>query len=120
MNKRTLLFAVLLLLVPMVLAACGGGLDEGDLEDALTKALEEGDTGDLEDLVCDDDKEQLTESESEPADDVSVDCSVEDDSFSCDISFTDNDQTFDLVYKGDVEDDKICNVQVELPDLPAG
>jgi hypothetical protein len=116
MPKRILLLALVLFLVPMVLSACGGGVDEDNLEDALSKALNDGDTGDLEDLVCDDDKEELTQ-ESEPVEDASVDCSVEDDSFSCDISITESGQSFDFVYKGDVEDGKICNVDVELPDL---
>ena len=117
MSKRMFLLGVLLLLIPMVLAACGGGVDEDNLEDALVKALVEGDTGDLEDLVCDDDKDELTEDESEPVDDASVDCSVEDDSFTCDVSMTNDDQTLEFTYKGDVEDGKICNVQVELGDL---
>lgn len=104
MQKRTLIFALFILVLPMVLAACGGGLDEGEFADAVEKAFERGDFGDYNDLVCDDD--QIDQDVDSPAIDASVECSVEDDTFECDIEAAGDTSTL----TGEVEDDKACNV----------
>lgn len=94
------------------MAAYGGGLlDEGELEDALEKAFNDGEVGDLNDLVCDDDQISDEAAANFGGSDTSVDCSVEDDSFECTVSEEDQE---DVVLKGSVEDDKACDVVLEF------
>lgn len=107
MKKRTIIFALLVLVLPMVLAACGGGLDEDEFADAVEKAFEDGDFGDYNDLVCEDD--QIDEDQEASEADVSVECSVEDDTVECDVEGEGD----TLTLRGDVDDDdKACTVMV--------
>ena len=105
MKKRTLIFALFVLILPAVLVACGGGFDEGKFEDALETAFEDGDFGDFNDMVCEADQIDLDE---ESSGDVSVDCSVDDDNVDCDVDL--DGQT--LTLSADIDDDKACNITV--------
>jgi hypothetical protein len=107
MKKRTLIIALFMLVVPMVLAACGGGLDEGEFADAVEKAFEDGDFGDYNDLVCEDD--QIDENQQPGEGDISVECSVEDDTVECDLEGAGETATI----RADVDDDdKACDVVI--------
>ncbi|MCI0713785.1 MAG: hypothetical protein L0154_26745 [Chloroflexi bacterium] len=119
MKKRTLIFALTMLILPMVLVACGGGLDEGELEDALEKAFNDGDVGDLNDLVCED--EQVGAAEfAVPFEVDSVDCSVDDSDVECDITVAAEGQTVDLTLAGTVDDDdKLCDITLPQMEAPA-
>lgn len=120
-NKRSALL-IIALLVPLMLAACGGGgPDADDVESALRKAFEEGDTSDLNELVCEEDRAEEDDGFAAPGEvEVSnVECDVDDDSFSCDIELSAEGQSLQMTISGDVVDDELCNIgepEVQLPD----
>lgn len=115
LNKRSALL-VIALLVPLMLAACGGGPDADDIENALQKAYNEGEVDDMNDLLCDSEEQLSADDLETEAGEVSldsVDCSVDDDRFSCNLAFTFEgaDQPIELSMAGDIEDGKLCNIQ---------
>lgn len=106
MKKRTLIFALLMLILPTVLVACGGGFDEGEFADAIETAFEDGDFGDFNDMVCEADQ---IDADEEGSGDVSVDCSVDGDTVDCDVEV--DGQTLTLTADID-DDDNACNITV--------
>ncbi|MCI0713163.1 MAG: hypothetical protein L0154_23610 [Chloroflexi bacterium] len=121
MKKRTLIFALFILVLPMVLAACGGGLDEGELEDAFEKAFNDGDVGDLNDMLCEDEQAEEEEFEA-PFEVESVDCSIDDDNVECSFTASVEGESIDFTITGTVDDDdKLCDIsepEMELPEIP--
>jgi hypothetical protein len=57
MRKTTLLFVMLVLALPFLLAACGG--DKTGNAEKFLKALDEGDVDEAQKYVCDDEKDSL-------------------------------------------------------------
>jgi hypothetical protein len=100
MNKRFAFLLTLLILVPVILAACGGDDDEGDevTSDSVTNAFEEllaGNTEPAKAISCEEDAASLDAAAEgmaaltgEEGADTSVSCSVDGDAGSCDLTIT--------------------------------
>ena len=107
MSKRTMIVMLLLLVAPMLLAACGGNPSEGDIEEALSDAFK-GEFDKINDIVCDDEKIEEGDADAPPEfGDISVDCSVDGDNFTCDYEIP---ELGTARVSGEFVDGKVCNV----------
>lgn len=107
-TRKTMLLILLLLVMPMVLAACGGDISEDDAEKAL-KAGFEGDRDEANKFFCDADK--IGEDDAAMPDGVEVaniECKKEGDNMNCsaDVTVAGQSSTVPFVFK--IEDGKLC------------
>jgi hypothetical protein len=116
-----------LLLIPVLLAACGGGLSEDDAEKAI-KAAFEGDTDEANEFLCEENQvpaDAVTDVEGMEIGDVN--CTKDGDQMTCEtnISLDGVDNPISLTF--DIEDDKLCGGDflasdvepVEVPSIDA-
>jgi hypothetical protein len=126
MNKRFAFLLTLLILVPVILAACGGDDDESGLNnDSFTSAFEallEGNADPAKELACDEVHTEIEEAAAgmsaltgEEGMDTSVSCEVGDDQASCDMTITIEIEGADPIEETqtitwEVVDGKICQM----------
>ena len=125
MNKRFAFLLTLFILVPVILAACGGDDDEGgDVSgEALTNAFEEmlaGNPEPMKELACEEQHANIDEAATEMAAltgeegfDFSISCDVDGDAGSCEMSMTMEIEGQDPIESSEtipftLEDGKIC------------
>jgi hypothetical protein len=111
-----------LLLIPVLLAACGGGLSEDDAEKAI-KAAFEGDADEANEFLCEGSQipdDAATSMEGLEVGDVN--CTKDGDTMTCEtnLSFEGVDTPMSLTF--DIEDDKLCGgdfagADVEVPEI---
>jgi hypothetical protein len=109
MSTKTMRIIALLLIFPLLLAACGG-ISEDDAEEAI-EAYFQGDRDTANDHFCDDD--QLSEDDADEleqlgVEDVSASCTESDDQMECDVDFTLAGQEISESFTFDIEDGKLC------------
>jgi hypothetical protein len=111
MNKRPALIVALLLVLPLVLAACGS--PAGNAEKFL-KAVNDGDKDEAEKYVCDENKEDLVEDigndDGTSAEDIK--CEADGDDVKCTMTLEqegEDDQEVTLVFG--MEDGKVCEIK---------
>ncbi len=92
MMMRTIRQALMLGVLGLLLAACGGGVSEEDAENAL-ESLARGEVGPFNDIVCE--RYQVDDLDTDESAgylalgmDVSADCTREDDLMICDLEST--------------------------------
>lgn len=109
MSIKTRRLIALLLIFPLVLAACEG-ISEADAEEAV-KAYFEGDRATANQHFCDED--HMTDEDAEQIEhsgiqDVSVDCTEDGDQMECDVEMTVGGTDVAQRYTFDIEDSKLC------------
>ncbi len=112
MKKQSLLLVVFVLILPFVMAACGGGdVSEDDAEKAI-KAAFEGDADEANKFLCDADKvEDGDMPEGITVENIS--CAKDGDDMKCDVNISmaiegAEPQTFEQSITFGVEDGKLC------------
>jgi hypothetical protein len=100
---------ILLILLPLALAACGGGAT-GSAEDFL-KAVDENDIGNAKDASCDDFSNEidvLWENATNDDEVKDLDCEEDGDDVKC--TFKDQEDN-EVVFVFAIEDDKVCGIK---------
>lgn len=114
MNKRILFLTLMLVILPFVVAACGGDISEDDAEKAV-KAAFEGKVDEANKYICDDDKINEEEFELPEGSEIKIDkieCKKDGDKMNCDytVSFTMEGTTTPISQSlsFDIKDGKLC------------
>ncbi|MBZ0305898.1 MAG: hypothetical protein K8I82_07515 [Anaerolineae bacterium] len=112
MNKRIIFLTVLLVILPFVVAACGGDVSEDDAEKTV-KAAFEGDVDEANKNLCDDDKLEGGDVESVEGLTIGdIECKKDGDKMNCDYTMSmeveGTEQSFDGTISFDIEDGKLC------------
>ncbi len=112
MNKRVLFLTILLVVLPFVMAACGGDLSEDDAEKTV-KAAFEGDVDEANKNICDEDK--IKEEDAQVVEGLTVDdieCKKDGDKMNCDFTMKmeveGTEQSFPSSFSFDIKDGKLC------------
>lgn len=112
MNKRNSFLIVLLIVLPFVMAACGGGdVSEDDAEKTI-KAAFEGDIDEANKFICDDDKMKEEDFTDVGANVDSVECKKDGDKMNCDVTLSMEvegvEESTTLPLSMNIEDGKLC------------
>jgi hypothetical protein len=108
--KRFAFLLVTVMVLPIVLVACGGGL-AGDTEDAYKELIEDGNPDKWNEIVCDEakiDDEVASLMKEDDVEDLEISCEEDGDEIKCEISGKTNGQDQKETVTFTVEDDKIC------------
>lgn len=112
MSKRILSLTILLVLLPFVMAACGGDLSEDDAEKTVRAAFE-GDVDEANKNICDEDK--IKEEDAQVTEGLTIDeleCKKDGDKMNCDFTMSveveGQAQSFPGSISFDVKDGKLC------------
>jgi hypothetical protein len=113
MKSKFFALMLALLVVPMLLTACGGGVSEEDAEKAL-KAAFAGDRDEANKYFCDDDQMSQETADSMKAsvdagmEVKSVECKKDGDKMNCDITVAIAGQETKQPVSLDIDGDKLC------------
>lgn len=114
MKTRISFLIVLLMVLPLVLAACGGG--PADTAKKYVEAIADGDADEAEKHVCDDNKDQLLDGpgEDNASFDVSdLECEEDGDDVKCtfksDLGLLDEEAEIEMTFG--MKDDKVCETK---------
>lgn len=110
MSKKFLMIVALLLIVPTLLAACGGDLSEDDAEKGLKAALS-GDREEAEKYICDEELEEMDSSATIPeGTEYDLECKKDGDNMTCTMSVEGTEMGS---FTANVEDGKLCGIANE-------
>lgn len=117
LKSRLPLLIALMLMLPLVLAACGGG--KADTAKSFLEAMDEGDADKAKEQVCDDLHTfidlLLSEGEDDGANFDDISCEEDGDNVTCTIKVDDEEDDITFVID---DDDKICGGELFAGALP--
>jgi hypothetical protein len=119
MKFRTLFLTVIILALPMLLAACGG--DKVGNAEKFMKAVADGDADEAEKYVCDDEKDSLTGESSGMPEGVEfndISCKEDGDNVQCSFKMVINiegadPQETEQSWTLQMDGDKVCGLETE-------
>jgi hypothetical protein len=118
MKIRISFLITMLLVLPLILAACGGG--DTDTAKKFVEALADGDKDKMEDLVCEDQKDEVSDEALSKFEAKDLKCEEDGDDIKCtfksDLGGLDEETKIVMVFE--MKDGKVCDIKsMDTPDL---
>lgn len=105
MKKNLFVLVAIVLILPLVLSACGGGPVKN--AENFVKAISDADKDKAEKYVCDDFKDELDQMTGEKTEIDDLKCEEKDDNVTC--SWKSDGQEIELTFT--MKDDKVCGIE---------